>query len=181
MGGSLSITISRDKGVFSDARQVDEDATAHMLMRLRPFILNDERTNFRKIKNILSRRAEHPPFRKHISEISDTFELKRIQFVKSFSALGAPPLTVENVMDWLNSYEHHRDKEKQQKASNALGVFGVVQNGKAAFLFSAVEMLRAILDLSDFIETLAECMRGNMIIRFPSAWVHELTLDRSHT
>jgi len=131
-----------------------------MLLRLRPFVLNKEAYYFHKIKNILKRRLDHRAFCMHIGLLDDGFSLKSMQCKISFDGQGRSPLSVAMVMDWLNSYEYHRDPNKRKAVEQDLGILGRDQNGLPVILFALVDMIQSILDLDSLVETLMQVESG---------------------
>ena len=156
MGGSISIAFSDNGEIRSNVKPVDEDPTSNMFMKLRPFILNDEDTNFYQIRNILARYSKNGPLNEQLKSIKNRFELQQIQNIESFNDFGNHLRTFKSVMDWLNAFEYHRDQEKQKRVMTELGGFGDEQDGRQVVLFSVVEIIAAILMLSDVANGISE-------------------------
>ena len=174
MGGSISVTLSAERGLSSCARDIDEDAVGNMLMKIRPFILqNDPDVNFHNIISLLSRYVAHSPLRGELKSFATVFRLQGMQFAEYFGALGRPPMTIDEVMAWLNAVEYHPDPEKRRTVVQELGLFGRDRNGLPVALYAVVEMLKAILALSDFIETLAEFNNSENPVIVPAQWLQE--------
>ena len=75
---------------------------------------------------------------------------------------GRPPLSHAVVMDWLNSFQYHFDSEKRVKVLEDLGPFADFQDGMNVALFSLVDMVQAVLGVSDVIKTLELCADGTI-------------------
>ena len=177
MGGSISLTLSVESGLSSRAKDIDDEAVGNMLMKIRPFILqNEPDVNFHNIIKLLSRYAAHPFLRRELTSFATVYRLQRMQFAKCFEALGRPPMTVDEVMAWLNSFEYHFDPKKRRTVEQTLGLFGRDRNGLPVVLFAVVEMLHAILALSDFIETLAEFNNSEKAVVVPAKWLQEVEI-----
>ena len=103
-GGQIAMKWEAGSHIRSNANPVDTEEVGAMLLRLRPFVLNDEECYFHKIKKLLKRRLEHHAFRKCLDLLNDRFTLKAMQGRVDLSFSGRKMLSVDTVMDWLNSY-----------------------------------------------------------------------------
>ena len=159
-GGQIAVNWSVGQPIRSNAKQVDIEAVGAMLLKLRPFVLQDEETFFHKIKKLLKRRLAHKAFRRHIDLLDDGFTLRTLGRKIKFQGQGRTPLSVDVVMDWLNSYEYHRDPKKKEAVEQDLGFFGQDQDGLPVILFALTDMVQSVLDLDGLVETLIEVERG---------------------
>jgi hypothetical protein len=159
-GGEIAISFKTGQPVTSKAKTIEMDEVWALLLKLRPFLLQKENHYFHKIKNILKRRLTHPVFQKHIEEIEEAFMLRTMQKKLHLQGAGRVMLSVDVVMDWLNSFEFHKIQTKRVIVEKDLGFFGKDQNGLPIILFALVDMVIAILFLSDLIETLIEVENG---------------------
>lgn len=84
------------------------------LYKFRPILLQNEKTNFYKIHNLLARKLDHPNFRNSLGVQHELYIGKTAQAevqIKSNEVL----LNSEKVLfDWLNSHEYHRDDDKRE-------------------------------------------------------------------
>ncbi|WP_037311509.1 hypothetical protein [Ruegeria halocynthiae] len=171
MGGSINLTVSRNHGISSKAREVDPEAVGNMLMKLRPFVLQkDQDVSFYAMAKVLKRYADHAFLRKQIDDAKSIFDLKRMQGARIFTPLGLPPVDNRSVMDWLNAFHYHRELKKREAVMESLGIFGKDKNGQPVVLFAIVEMIEAIQHLSDLIETLALHADGTKPVTVPPEW-----------
>lgn len=159
-GGQIAVNWSVGQPIRSAAKQVDHEAVGAMLLRLRPFVLENERTFFHRVKKVLKRRLDHQAFRKHIDLLDDAFSLGALQRRIRVSTERRNPLSVAVVMDWLNAYEYHRDLEKKVAVEHDLGIFGRDQDGLPLILFALTDMIQTVLDLDGLVETLIELQSG---------------------
>jgi len=168
-GGSINITLKRNSAVSSKAKTVDFEALSAMLHRARPFLLSDERTYFFKTLNIMKRRTRHSAtFSQQLEAIRDQFNLKRMKnFSKIGGGLGGIATAPSEVMDWLNAHQYHRNEDKRVRLETKLGVFGQDQNGAPVVLFALVDMIQAVLNLSDSIENLILASKQEFEITCP--------------
>jgi hypothetical protein len=172
-GGHISVSWKLGKPLSVSApTQYDEEEVLAMLLRLRPFVLEDEEFYFNKIKNRLKRRLQHRIFHKHLDLLADGFTLKLMTRKIGLQGQGRPPLSVGVVMDWLNSFEYHRDKKKRQTVEHDLGIFEKDRNGLPIVLIALVDMVQSVLHLSDFVETLEQIVEGSRTeIKIPLDWL----------
>ncbi len=153
-GGQISIQFTQGKPVRSNAKKIDVEEVWAMLHRLRPFVLQDEQCYFHKTKKQLKRWLIHPGFRNYLDEIGDGFNLKIMQNNLRLLNDDQHLISKEHVMDWLNSFQYHRDQSKRKTVEDALNIFSKDQDGTPFILFSLVDMIKAIFALSDLIEAL---------------------------
>jgi len=156
-GGSISVNINSKSGLTTKAKPVDVEALSAMLHRARPFLLNDEQVYFYKVLKLMKwRTRDYSAFMETLKAIKAQFELTRMYKFKAFGNLGNIPTSPQVVMDWLNAHEYHRDPKKRDKLGQSLGAFGKDQNGAPVVLFVLVDMIQAVLNLSDCVENLME-------------------------
>ena len=161
-GGQISISLSAGKPIRSKAREIDMEEVWAMLHRLRPFVLQDEQHYFHNTKNELKRWIVHPSFRSYLDELNNGFNLKTMQQSLGVFSSSKKLISKDLVMDWLNSFQYHRNQDKREIVEKALGIFGKDQDGTPVILFALVDMIKSILGLSDFIETLMLVNQGDM-------------------
>lgn len=170
-GGQIAIKWEAGSHLKSNANPVDTDEAGAMLLKLRPFVLNDEECYFHRVKKLLKRRLEHDAFRRCLDLLNDRFTLKALQRRVDLSFSGRKMLSVDTVMDWLNSYEYHRNPDKKELVQSDLGFLADDQDGLPVVLFALVEMVQAILDLDGLVETLIQVESGSRSeVRYPVAW-----------
>jgi len=172
LGGSIAIKFNHKSGVSSKAKAIDDEAFSTLILKARPFLLGNENTNFFRIWKMLSKYLHtYEVFFDHLQEIKAYFQLSRMSKLPKFYNLGEIPDSHQDVMDWLNAYEYHRDEEKRVKIEKKLGLFGTDQNGAPVIAFAITEMVQAIFHLSDFIENLLESKKGEFPITCPDKYI----------
>nr|WP_319491786.1 hypothetical protein [uncultured Desulfobacter sp.] len=142
------------------SKVIDYESFAVVLMRLRPFVHNNERTFFHKVKNILFKHIDIEAFRDDFRLISDMFEMKSEAIKISLKNDGVELLSFRSFMDYLNAFEYHRDKELANKTEKLFGPWMHEQDGTPIIAYMAVYIINAIFCLSDIIETLEQISIG---------------------
>ncbi|UWP97569.1 hypothetical protein [Aliiroseovarius crassostreae] len=171
MGGSINLNFTSDKSISSRSpKGIDEEALGHLLMQLRPVILQSEHTYFLSILKLCSRYCKHPMFRRHLSELKKIWELQRMQQLRFANVDGEIPDGPEDIFNWLNGYAYHRDSEKKLKSDEKLGIFGKDRNGAPVVVFCLVDLVAAVLQLGDFIETIEVSDNHAQLIEYPTEW-----------
>lgn len=160
-GGSVSVTWRAGLGATSRSKEIETDDVWAMLLKLRPFVLQKESCNFLRTRKLLTRRINHRAIRAHLDEVRRIFELELLRNVVGIRGPGRNPLSVEVVMDWLNAFEYHKDQGKRTAVARDLGIFGTDRDGLPLVLVSLVEIIKAVLALSDFVEALFEVKAGD--------------------
>jgi hypothetical protein len=161
-GGSISIKFSVGKPVCLGSGRLDEEPIWAMLLKLRPFVLQNERCHLPSVLKMLKRNLRHRAFHRHLDALGDAYSLKLMDKRIPMRGPGRPPLSHQVVMDWLNSFEYHHDEKKSEAVLRDLGPFAKEQNGLGIATFALVDMVQAVLATGDFIETLQRCQAGCM-------------------
>ena len=170
-GGQISFKFEQGKSATTKPQNIDEDEVGAMLLKLRPFILQKEKLYFHKVKNLLKRNLIHKSFRKFISDVDKKFTLDIMSKKISVRVNSHQILAVDFVMDWLNSFEYHRDQKKKNSVENTLDFFGQIQNGQPVILFALTDMIQAILDLGKLAQMIIEFENGTRSeIKFSSKY-----------
>ncbi len=158
--GNLCIAFERNEPLETLSREVDYESFAVALMRLRPFIHNDERTFFHKVKGILFKNINIEAFREEFRLISDLFEMKPEVIRICLKNDGVEIFSFRSFMNYLNAFEYHRDKRLANKTEKLFGPWMREQEGTPIVAFMSVNIINAILALSDIIETFEQIAIG---------------------
>jgi len=128
------------------------DEVSVFLHKLRPFILQNERTYFHKVRKLLGFKLTDSYFRDYFNLQKELFNGKRNQ---NFSITSNDEiLNSEKILyEWLNAHEYHRDKDKQ-KFIEYLHQIVPLEASKVLFLGLLSSKTKAIFNLSDFIDVL---------------------------
>ena len=157
--GHLEFSISADENEvrFKGTSLPRPDQFAELLLEMRPFVLQREATNFYSIAKILSRRLDHPAFRKYLDRQKAIFDGQRCQLFKAISD-GTVINSSETLTLWLNAYKYHRDEDKRA-AFEALhhGMPPAVrEHSEAMFMAMVLDCARAVIDVGNAIFALRQ-------------------------
>ncbi|WP_243372631.1 hypothetical protein [Geotalea sp. SG265] len=94
----FQIRWSQSEGFSSENEMPDDDYISAFLHRMRPFILQDEKTQFYNICKILSHRLDHKAIRAKLKEHRKMFNGERVRNYIQISSSG----TVVNSEETLN-------------------------------------------------------------------------------
>lgn len=112
--GKLNIQWDHETGTKVTAVLPEWNQVIIFLYKFRPILLQNEKTNFYKIHNLLARKLDHPHFRNSLGVQHELYSGKTAQAevqIRSNEVL----LNSEKVLfDWLNSHEYHRDDDKRE-------------------------------------------------------------------
>lgn len=87
---------------------------ALVLLRLRPFILNNEPFEFNRTVNLLQRYVRHELIVKHLGYLKDRFGGKEFQSQIQITS-GELLVNCEKMLwAWLNAYEYHRRDDERR-------------------------------------------------------------------
>ncbi|MBN2029067.1 hypothetical protein JW824_02385 [bacterium] len=123
-----------------------DDDLAILLHRMRPFILNNELTNFNRVCNILSRSFENDIFRQVIKRYKEMYSgtdfRNQIRILFNDKVLNSDKF----FMEWLNAYEYHRIPQKRDNLEELFNVFPL-SCGKSIISIMLIEKARAVREI----------------------------------
>lgn len=149
----LKFSISADaNGVrFEGTSLPDPDLFRSLLMRMRPFVLESEDTNFKRVVNILLKQLDHPVFRTYLLRQKAIFDGQRCQlfnFVSDGTLVNSPKILTL----WLNAYEYHHDEKKRAEFVRLhSGMQPLIEHSEAMFKAMVLDQARAVLDVGNAI------------------------------
>ncbi len=147
MNVSCNVKWDIEKGLRIMAQLPNDDEISILLHRLRPFVLQNESTNFYNICGILSRYLTHSILREIIAKQRDLFSGKDFQSQIQIN-LNETMLNSEAVLNkWLNAFEYHRDEEKQ-KELELLHALLPMENSKVIFISMMIDKVKAIMEIT---------------------------------
>ena len=121
MPSALKIELNQRSDSYASVTLPNWEHVEVFLHRMRPIILKNERTNFYKICNILSRNIPLSRAREQVKEERELYEGARIHGVVQVYS-QEELLTSDRVLqDYLNGFEYHRDKDRQERLARLNG------------------------------------------------------------
>jgi hypothetical protein len=153
---SLSVSWTQGVGLKVETKLPNDEQIDAMLMKLRPFLLDNERTNFNDIWNIISKATKSQRVRKHLKALRFLYSGGNLQsvFVAGASSNDVPDGKIVNSEEmlqlWLNGYRFHKNKEKQRIVDAMHGIMPP-ESSIALFLFLITDKVGAILALQRMI------------------------------
>ena len=111
-GSRLNVQYQKGKGVRFEATVPPEEQISSFLHRLRPFVLNDESTNFGRVSNVLSKHCQGTAAIQLIKGLKFQFSGKGTQSLVTITSNDVILNSDNALMLWLNAHEYHHDPEK---------------------------------------------------------------------
>jgi len=111
---SLNIKWDRDSGISVTTRLPPWEDVRAFLHTARPLLLQNEATSFYRVNNLLAKKLDHSYLRKMLSYQRQIYSGNRMQSALSIKINELVINSEETLSAWLNAYEYHRDKEKQE-------------------------------------------------------------------
>jgi hypothetical protein len=124
---------------------------AAFLHKLRPFILTNEPYSFDRVCGILGKRLNNHFVLRLLKDARELYSGKRMQSriqIQSQEILLNSEITL---MNWLNSHEYHRDKDKAAELDRLHKVFPL-ESSKAIFVLLLSDKLDALAEAADLVE-----------------------------
>lgn len=150
----MSMSWKEGAGVTIESRLPDEDDIAALLHRLRPFMLQKERTNFLKVANLLSKKYESDGIRSVIKDLRDEYSCKRQVAAWRLTFNGVLANDDDMFDAWLNSVEYHRDEDGKLDRYQAMSAFGDPSATRGLFVSIAVMRTHVILRFAGMLDML---------------------------
>lgn len=149
---SLSYTMrASDKNGFEVEGDIPPwDEVIGLLHKIRPFFLENERTNFYRICSILGKRINNENFRKFLGKKRDLYSGKNFQRSVVLWSNDVILNSEGFLKDWLYAYEYHRDKNKRHKIEG-LHEIVPVESSKPIIVFLLYDKARAIVEIWNLI------------------------------
>lgn len=149
----LTIRWEEGKGLTAAGTIPSDEDVIVVLHRLRPLILQSEPTYFRRIINLIARRANHPGMRSRLDVLKRLFAGEEYQGLITIKVDGATLNSEEMLNTYLNAFEFHRDVDKQRQISKLHEILPS-EATRAIFIHLIVEKLKAVRGLELFIDLL---------------------------
>jgi hypothetical protein len=112
--GTLQLDWRQGEGLSVTTELPPDEQVFALLHRLRPFVLDEEDTNFHKVSNTIARQADHALIRAFLRVQKDLFASKPSQHVVRIFSNEVLLNCEATLKQWLNAYEYHRDADKRQ-------------------------------------------------------------------
>jgi hypothetical protein len=124
---------------------------AALLHRLRPFILTNEPYSFDRVCGVLGKRLRRPFVLRLLKEARELYSGKRMQTRIQILSQEILLNSETTLMNWLNSHEYHRDKDKAAELDRLHKVFPL-ESSKAIFVLLLSDKLEALAETADLVE-----------------------------
>ena len=149
MSASLKISWEEGSGATISTKLPPWDDVIVFLHKFRPIGLQSESTDFYRICNILSKELAHTFFRSMLKEQRDIYSGKRLQAQFRITSNDVLLNSEKVLYDWLNAYEYHRDKEKQEYI-DSLHTMLPLDASRVMFLTLLTDKAEAIHNIAAF-------------------------------
>jgi hypothetical protein len=138
--GSMTVT----------TRLPDWDDVMAFLHRLRPFVLQDEPTSFFRIHNLLVKNFGHPRLTEIVGQYHFLYSGKRQRLGLQFRSNDVLINSEKMLLDWLNSHEYHKNREKKNFIAELHRVMPL-DASKVLFLRLLIDKAQAVFALAALI------------------------------
>lgn len=143
---------------------------AVFLHRMRPFILNDERTYFGRIKGIIERRFVYKSINAVLSQVGASFSVKKSDTHPSLH-YGGRTYNIDDILRcWLNSCEYHTGNSTR----NGVNQLDVIEQFKRIMPIEGIrviclrrlnEQYDSIYKLYNFVDQMLRYPRARYVLR----------------
>jgi len=152
--GKLNISYTQESGLSYSTELPPEDQVLSLLHRLRPFILQNEVTNYYRVSNILSRKFVDNSFRNFLKALRKYYSGAHMQAMVLIQSNDNLINSEETLIKWLNGHEYHKDSDKQAELDSLHRIFPL-ETSRAIFIMMLYDKVRAIFILANLINVIS--------------------------
>lgn len=152
--GKLNLSYTQETGLSYSVELPPEDQLLALLHRLRPFVLKNELTNFRRVSNHLARRLDDTRCRAFLKSLGEYYSGKRMQAIILIHSNEVLINSEEILLKWLNAHEYHKDQDQQAELESLHQILPL-ETSRAIFVMMLYDKVRAISILANFINVMA--------------------------
>jgi hypothetical protein len=116
-------------------------------------LLNDEKTNFNYVRNLLGKKLDHPYFRSVLRLQQDLYGGKVAQAEYELKSNQVVINSEKVLFAWLNSHEYHRDEDKK-KFIESLHQLLPLDVSKVSFMKLLIHKAMAAKNLAGLIQVM---------------------------
>jgi hypothetical protein len=161
-GGQVRVRFRFDAqgGFASSGEMPPDDDVAAFLHRLRPFVLNDERSNFYRVCNVLGRAIAHRGVTAMLQRQRDEFSGRVFQSQIQISSNRTVINSEEVLQNWLNAYEYHRDADRREELAQIHHDQFPLEAMRPVLFSMLIDKTRAIAAVADVVRMIVSGAKG---------------------
>lgn len=167
MGGHCQIkvrfTFDAQAGWSYDADLPPEDDIAAFLHRLRPFLLNDEQSNFNRVCNILGRAIRHRGITALLRKQRAEFSGEAFRSQMQLQSNGTVVNTESVLQKWLNGYEYHRDPTLREELRQIHTPDLALDATRPLFVSMMIDKAKAIAEVAQVVRLIMLGEKGRSV------------------
>ena len=150
-GVQLDFNWSEETGLSCSVKTPPKDEVLAFIHRLRPLILQKEAACFPRVRALLNRKLKDAPIEPFMRWLLDLYEGKEFQKLIVMQSNDRIMNSEEMLVIWLNAYEYHRDRKKQELLESHNKILPL-EWSRGVFLNLLVEKTKAISHLGVLVE-----------------------------
>ncbi len=141
------------KGHSSNPTLPEMSVCDSFIYRLRPFVLNDESTNYLRVLKQTGKMLQDPTVHKMMKDLRHYWDGRKIRELFTLSDETGVLNNDAMTMKYLHAFEYHRNQEKAAKFKSLQEMFGT-DGLRAFYLLLLADKAKAIFQLSYLIEVI---------------------------
>ncbi len=122
-----------------------------VMHKMRPFILERERTSFTRVLSRLGKYLAHDSFRDCLGSLRERWTGREFESQVQFYSMGRAVRCEQFLMNWLYAYEYHRNQVRKAEVDSLLRGMPV-ELSRFIFVATIAEKVTAVLGLSQLVE-----------------------------
>lgn len=122
---SYTLSTKPNEPLGTNIQSPSDEKLSILLHKIRPIILQDERTFFKKISSLIGKKIENKQFRQHLKDLNKSFSIDREKQLIHIKIDDIEITNEEILFQWLNAYEYHRDIKKIEHLKPLIESLGI--------------------------------------------------------
>ncbi len=139
-----------------------EEAKSSFLHKIRPLILQNERTQTFKVINILSKNIQSKQFRKLMKNLKSFFNCSD-PYSLDYAIDGGEIYNDKTLKLWLNAYEYHRNIDKVKELKPLIDSIGM-KTFETQMMDMIILKFNASQEVARYVEVLIDENKNNFVL-----------------
>jgi len=150
---SITINWNVNAGFKSEPELPTMSVCDSFIFRLRPFVLNDEDTNFLRVSKQIGKMLRDPAIHSMLKDFSKFWDGQKIRDLFILSDDTGVLNNDATTMKYLHAFEYHRNQKKAAKFTSLQEMFGT-DGLRSLYLLLLADKARAIIKLASMCEVI---------------------------
>lgn len=161
---SINMSGSVDQPFIITAKLPSEEDLSVFLHKMRPLILENERTYFTKITGFIGKVLADENLRIHLKDLNKKFKISKSHQPVLITINDTDITDERTLFVWLNAYEYHRDMQKIEELKPIIDFLGM-ETFKTLMVDKLVIKFNVVQELAYMVEHLIDESDRSVVIQ----------------